>query len=127
VPFLRHSSPDNGIRDREAGPTTGTPTLERALAIRSWTKDAACASDPWSELQWFPERGAAESGEDVASAKRLAPLLVCRSCPVRPDCLRDSLTVFTFTHRQADARTQEHRSEAPHELGITKGVWGATF
>ena len=80
---------------------------------RGWVRDAACATEPNSELTWFPE-----SSGSYGATLRHAPstvvkaLEVCETCPVRRPCIEDALgeAEFTITGIWGGTTTAERRA-----------------
>lgn len=76
-------------RDRfaEHGPSVRRSVAE-LLALRQWTKDAACDGMAWL---FDGESTGAARAPDPASPIALARLVTCSRCPVMLECLRDAL------------------------------------
>lgn len=67
------------------GDPTGIPSVLEALArSQPWAKDAACRDSP---LQWVLDT----NHEKRQPATIFDRMLVCETCPVRLECLRDAL------------------------------------
>jgi transcription factor WhiB len=64
----------------------------QALKARPWTDRALCAQAPHAELNWVMEPG--NGTEPRVLVHKL--LGICRECPVRAECLRDSLETMAF-------------------------------
>jgi hypothetical protein len=86
------------------------------LALREWTKDAACAGTDDLDI-WFAEPGS-QDRTGLSSPRTLEAFLTCVGCPVRRECLEDSLTTW---------RVVLPRDDYERGVGIRAvTVWGAT-
>jgi transcription factor WhiB len=77
------------------------------LALREWTKDAACAGSDDPDL-WFVE-GSSDDREALTSPQALQAYPTCVRCPLRRQCLAEALMVAPVLMNPGDdaRRTKE--------------------
>lgn len=99
---------------RRAAQRGSGATFARGLVTPAWTEQAACTSLPPERMaDFFPEKG------DDIYAKTHAARRVCRTCPVRRECLEygDEVspaegTYGGLTAAERRARRAQNRSAA---------------
>ena len=104
--------------DPERAPSLGA-ILDDVNA--GWRHDAACAG---VDASWFPDPVSQRYERFAGSPTVLLPLLICSTCPVRVDCLREGLQAWDVVMRDV-ARDLDETGIASRVHA--RGVWGGTL
>ena len=96
------------VRHRGA---VAVPSITEALQRRAWVTEALCARPPNDSLPWIRERS---NGRETP-ASVLACLEVCARCPVRIECLTDTVgeTAITITGTFGGTTTSDRTAAVP--------------
>ena len=82
-----------------------------------WRREAACQGE---ERLFLSERGLGFR-KNVGSPKVTLALLICSTCPVRRDCLAESLTPI-----EVDLDATSNESVRPRVTVRVDGIWGGS-
>jgi hypothetical protein len=92
------------------------------LNRRPWTDQAACKGLDDKSDPMFPDLPTSPNRPKLESGALLLPLLICERCPVRHECLVESLEPVWYTRREET----DERPEAVTQRWVD-GVWGGTL
>jgi hypothetical protein len=104
------------------GDSNRTTNFLDVLNRRPWTDRAACKDLDDKADPMFPDLPTSPNRPRLESGALLLPLLICERCPVRHECLTESLEPVWYTRRE---ETDELREVVSQQW--VDGVWGGTL